>query len=103
MRAVYQCNWCTTMLPEEECVEHEKNCVHNPKNRACQTCKLAKLVTIVPAERSHSVDVIGLSGVTEFMEYCKLVNSPLEAMKSGIGVKPIAHCNEWKYGKKKKT
>lgn len=42
MKPVYKCDYCYTLLPEDECRIHEPECYYNPKNKACYSCKNAE-------------------------------------------------------------
>lgn len=82
MKQVFKCDYCTTILPEDECKEHEKVCSYNPKNRSCYSCKNARL---------HN----------ERLEYCKIK----EKLRVGCiqnqnsnckyGIVPKMNCEQW--------
>jgi hypothetical protein len=43
MKPVYKCDYCSTLRTEDVMRIHEEECAYNPKNKACMSCKYAKL------------------------------------------------------------
>jgi len=43
MKQIYQCDFCTMLLPKEEMDIHEKVCDYNVVNKTCFTCKNARM------------------------------------------------------------
>lgn len=43
MKPVYMCEYCDEMGDARTIVLHEKECIYNPKNKTCYSCKHAKV------------------------------------------------------------
>ena len=62
-RKAYQCSFCTFYRLTKKSVEiHEDNCYHNPKNRACATCRFNVVEFETVYDRYHG----GNPGSTDY-------------------------------------
>lgn len=43
MKPVYMCEYCDKMGDQITIEEHEQECIHNPANKTCCSCKHAKV------------------------------------------------------------
>ncbi|MDD4188274.1 MAG: hypothetical protein PHX04_05935 [Bacilli bacterium] len=79
MKQVFQCDYCTTILPKIECQIHENICSYNPENKSCYSCKNARL---------HK----------NKLEYCKL-NKKLKLYLNNSNYEyefiPKVNCEKW--------
>lgn len=46
MKTVTMCEYCNTIMEENECSQHEEKCKYNPKNKNCTSCKYNKFKSI---------------------------------------------------------
>ena len=79
MRQIYQCDFCTMLLPKEECEIHEKVCDYNVINKTCLTCKNARM-------RDGR------------LQYCRVGEQMNVQHGFIIKIYPAVGCDKWEFG-----
>jgi len=58
MKKMFKCDYCDLLFYDEgECVCHENDCSHNPKIKACDTCKYMKF--LIDYECTNGIGKVG--------------------------------------------
>jgi len=79
MKQVYQCDFCTILLPKEEMDVHEKVCDYNVINKTCLTCKNARM-------RDGR------------LQYCRIGKQMNVQHGFIIRIYPVVNCDKWEFG-----
>lgn len=82
MRIAYICDYCDRQFKEEgRCLQHEMNCLFDPRNRSCGTCNHLHI---------HEHPIFE----DEDWHFCNMKNKDFNAEKWPTG------CKVWKYNAK---
>jgi len=80
MHILYKCGFCDRTGSEDAILEHERECVSDPKNRACSSCKF------------HSLEFSGLS--YWFNDMCSNPPNIVDEVKLKC---TVINCERWEY------
>ena len=79
MISIFQCDFCTMLLPKVEMEIHDTVCDYNVINKTCLTCKNARMRD-------------------ERLQYCRIGKQMNVQHGFIIRIYPVVNCDKWEFG-----